>query len=90
MRISEKNVAKHEIIGLKAKIVASSCRSLVGLEGKIIDESRQMIVIETKEGLKKVPKETSVFFLTLPDGKEVKLEGRKIVGRPEERIRKVR
>ncbi|MEM1874253.1 MAG: ribonuclease P protein subunit [Candidatus Hadarchaeales archaeon] len=82
MKISEKDIAKHELIGLKVKILTSSCRSLIGLEGKIIDESKKMIVLETKNGPKKIPKETSVFFLTLPDGKEIKLEGRRIVGRP--------
>lgn len=90
MEISEKNIAKHELIGLNAKIIASSCRSLIGLEGRIIDESKQMIVLETERGIKKVPKETSVFFLILPNGKGVKLEGRKILGRPEDRIKRAR
>jgi len=88
METSEKKITKHELIGLKVKIIASTCRSLVGISGRIIDESKKTFTIETERGIKKVPKDTSVFFLTLPDGKNVKIDGRKIVERPEERIRK--
>ena len=88
MRIDERVLPRHEIIGLRVRVLASSCSSMTGLAGTIVDETKNMLVVETDEGVKKIPKETSVFLLTLPDGKEVKLEGWRIVGRPEDRVRK--
>jgi ribonuclease P protein subunit POP4 len=90
MKIDERILPRHEIIGLRVKILASSSRSMTGLTGTVIDETKNMLVVRTEDGVKKIPKSTSVFLLTLPDGKEVKLEGRRILGRPEERIRRGR
>ena len=79
-----------ELIGLMARVVMSSHPPLVGVEGRIIDETKNLLVLRTKRGDKKIPKSTSVFLITSPDGNEVKIDGIKIIGRPEDRIRKYR
>jgi len=85
-----KDIFKREFIGLQARIVMSTHPPLVGVHGKIIDETKNMLILRTPNGYKKIPKTTSVFLITFPDGKEVKVDGIKIVGRPEDRIRKCR
>ena len=87
MPITKSNVLRHEWIGLRARIVQSTDPSLRGREGVIVDETKRTIVLE--EGGRKivVPKEISVFRLVLPNGEEVEIDGRKIVMRPEERIK---
>jgi len=80
-----KNFLRHEFIGLKAKVMMSRDKSLEGVEGKIIDETKNMLIIETEKGIKKIAKDVAVFEI---DGHKV--NGKKIRYRPEERIRKIK
>ncbi|MCS7131605.1 MAG: ribonuclease P protein component 1 [Hadesarchaea archaeon] len=88
MPITKRNVLRHELIGLEARVVNSSDPNLIGISGTIIDETRNMLVIEQMERPKMVPKANSIFRITLPDGEEVEVEGTKLVARPEERVKK--
>ena len=81
---------RHELIGLEARVVNSSDPGLLGVQGTIIDETRDMLVIEQAGRPKIVPKATSVFMLALPSGEEVEVDGAKLVARPEERVKKRR
>jgi ribonuclease P protein subunit POP4 len=88
--ITKSNILRHEWIGLKARVIQSTDPGLRGREGIIVDETKRTIVLE--EGKRKivVPKEISVFRITLPTGEEVEVDGRKIIMRPEERIKNLR
>jgi ribonuclease P protein subunit POP4 len=90
MPITRQNVLRHELIGLEARVTNSSDPGLLGISGIIIDETRDMLVIEQAGKPKIVPKSTSIFVLTLPSGEEVEVDGAKLVARPEERVRKRR
>ncbi len=81
---------KTTLIGSRVSVVMSSHPGLIGIEGEVVDETKNMLVIRTKSGDKKVPKNTSVFQITLPNGNQIKIDGVKIVGRLEDRIRKTR
>ncbi len=48
--ISEKNLAGHELIGLKVEVVFSSDPTQRGISGKVIDETENLLVVK-KEGL---------------------------------------
>jgi len=86
--MNERDIKKHELIGLEAEIVESRNMSQIGIKGKVIDETQKMIKIETEKEEKKIAKEGSVFVFTLPQGKKVEIKGDEIKTRPEERIRK--
>ena len=89
MPITPYNVVRHELIGLKIKVKKSSDPTHVGLSGVVVDETYNMIKIETKDGEEKsLPKKISVFVFTLPDGTKVEVDGKLLVGRPEDRIKK--
>ncbi|MFN4132868.1 MAG: ribonuclease P protein component 1 [Candidatus Hadarchaeales archaeon] len=88
MSITEKNLPRHELVGLRAIIVDSSDPSLKGVEGIVVDESKNMLIIEEGGRLKKIPKSISTFVFIIPSGKRVKVDGKMIMGRPEERIGK--
>jgi len=89
MPITPKNLVRHELIGLKVKIVDSTDPTHKGLSGRVIDETYKMIKIETREGKEKnIPKNNNIFVFTLPDNIKVKVEGKLLVGRPEDRIKK--
>jgi len=81
-------ILQGEFIGLNAKVVKSSNLSCVGISGKVIDETRNTLVIRHKNKDKVIVKETAVFNFTLEDGTVVEVEGNIIVGRPEDRVKK--
>lgn len=81
-------MVQQELVGLDAKIVRSSNPDCVGLEGKVIDESRNTFLILHKNKKRIIIKDTSVFDFTLPDGTIVELDGEAIIGRPEVRVKK--
>ena len=86
--ITPENIVRHELIGLPVKIIKSTNPSNVGIEGKVIDESRNTITIQTKKGKRNFVKEQCTFSFELPDGERVSVDGRVLVARPEDRIKK--
>ena len=43
-------------IGSKIEITESKNKSLLGIKGKVIDETNNMVILETKKGVKKIIK----------------------------------
>ncbi|UNQ72554.1 ribonuclease P protein component 1 [Infirmifilum sp. NZ] len=90
MRITPRNILRHELIGLQAEVVEASNPSLIGIKGLVLDETRNTLVIGEPGGEKRtVLKFQAVFRFTLPDGTKVPVDGRFLMGRPEERMKKV-
>lgn len=82
-----KEITRHELIGSEIEITSSSNPNLKGIKGKIIDETKNMLLIETEKGVKKIIKNQIKMKLNT-QRKIIEIEGKKIVGRPEERIKK--
>lgn len=89
MKIGIRNLLRHDLIGLDVKVVDSINKSLIGLNGKIVDETKNSIEIERDEKVKKIIKSQAVFEIEL-EGQAYHIDGRLLVGRPEDRIKKVR
>jgi len=81
-------IIQHEFIGLEVKVVKSSNPSYVGISGKIIDETRNTFVILQDGKRKTAIKDQAVFQFTFPDATIVEIDGKVLVGRPEERLKK--
>ena len=75
-------------IGLNAKVTKSSNPEYIGTQGKVIDETRNTLVILHEAKEKRIIKDVSVFHFTLPDGTIVEIDGKSIVGQPENRAKK--
>jgi len=88
MPITKRNVLKHELIGLEARVINSSDKNLIGTYGTIIDETKDMLVIDQAGKPKIVQKKSSIFKLTLPGGEEVDVDGANLIARPQDRIKK--
>ena len=82
------SIVQHEFIGLDAKVVRSSNPHVVGTAGKVVDETRNTLTILHKGKKRAVIKDTAVFDFVMPDGTVVEIDGKVIVGRPEDRIKK--
>jgi len=84
--VTPKNIVWHELIGLKAKIIRASHPELVGLEGYVLDETRNTLVL-AGERVWVIPKDV-VWLEFEVDGKRIQINGKELVGRPEMRLKK--
>lgn len=51
-----KNSLKGEKVGDTIRVINSANKSEIGLSGKIIDETKNMLIIKTRKGIKKIIK----------------------------------
>lgn len=72
-------------IGSKIKVISSLNKYLVGLQGTIVDETKNILSIKTKKGVKSVIKHICVFKIN-----NALVEGKKIIGTPSSRIKRLR
>ncbi len=84
--ITQANVLCHELIGLKAKVTKSSDKNKAGLQGVIIDETKNTLVLQTKDGVKVLPKKEVWLELNLGRAK-VEINGNLINLKPENRTK---
>ena len=82
---NERNILRHELIGLDCTVTEAKNKSLVGIRGKIVDETMKTIVMGEKK--KRIAKQGTKFQMTVAD-KKVIIEGNLLVARPEDRIKK--
>ena len=72
------------------EVIDSKNPLLKGLKGGVVDETKFTIKIKTlKKGVKTLIKEQSKFLITLED-KSFEVEGKELIGKLEERIKKWR
>ena len=84
--ITPQNIVRHELIGLEVRVTDSSGTRT---NGSVIDESRNTLTVDVSGFEKKFIKDQCVFSFLLPVSKKwVKVDGRVIVARPEDRIKK--
>ena len=89
MKLKLSNFIQKELIGLNVTICDSTDPTLIGIEGKIIDETQKMFTILTeKNKQKKIVKENSTFKFQISEEKNVIIAGKILKGRPEDRMKK--
>ncbi|MEA1993996.1 MAG: ribonuclease P protein subunit [Euryarchaeota archaeon] len=71
---------RREIIGRDITVIKSTNRAYIGISGVVVDETKNMLVLDTG---KKLIKKNVIIKL---DGTVV--NGKKIVGKPENRIKR--
>ncbi|HEV8289617.1 MAG TPA: ribonuclease P protein subunit [Candidatus Norongarragalinales archaeon] len=75
-----------ELIGLDVSIEQAPNKSLIGLKGKIIDETKETLLVETSKGRRVIPKTgTRLFFPSFGES----VQGDALRVRPEERTKKL-
>ena len=82
------SIVQQEFIGLETKVVRSSNPHVVGISGKVVDETRNTLTILYNGKRRVVIKDTAVFEFVMPDGTVVEIDGKVVTGRPEDRIKK--
>lgn len=84
--MTRKNIIWHELIGLKAKVIRASHPELVGIEGYVLDETRNTLVL-VGDRVWVVPKDVVEIEFDLGNEK-IRVNGKDLVGRPEMRLKK--
>jgi ribonuclease P protein subunit POP4 len=84
-----KDVLKDEFIGEQVRIESEKNKTLDGMSGKIIDETKNTFKLMTEDGTKMVLKD-QVSLIVEREGKRLRIEGKRLCFRPEERVKKIR
>ena len=89
MRRTRRNLPYHELIGLEVIVKEHVDPTLRGLSGRVVDETRNTLVIESVDGRERiVSKHGGVFVFELGAREGVELAGTSIEGRPEDRLKR--
>jgi ribonuclease P protein subunit POP4 len=84
--ITQQNIINHELIGLNAQILESTNGAIVGMSGKIVDETKFMMIIQTRHGTKMITKQHNTWKFTKND-QDFTVNGALLSKRPEDRIK---
>jgi len=76
-------VSEFDLIGCDVTITNSKNREIIGINGKIIMETKNMIVLDTEKGEKNIPK--NICQLTNNEG-IIQTDSTKLSKRPHERL----
>ena len=81
-----KKLKSMNLLGLEIKVKYSSNINLEGISGKVIDETRNMLMVKKADGkIAKIPKDVCVFEV-MKNGKKYLIDGVNLVGRIERRL----
>jgi ribonuclease P protein subunit POP4 len=83
--ITTENITSHEFIGLNTEITKSTNPQVIGLNGRIVNETKSMFTINTEKGSRSIAKSTNNWKFSI-GGKDIVVEGTKIAKRPFDRI----
>lgn len=78
---------RHALVGRQIAIVAAANTYLVGMQGKILHETRHMLMLKTSTGIKNVHKSNITLVINM-DGNELTVSGKDLLGRVDERMKR--
>lgn len=84
------DAGKEEFIGRRIVVQSATDPTLVGLSGEVLDETMRTLTVRTDADRKVVLAKDTITLTIDLDGRNVELDGRALLFRPEDRIKKVR
>ena len=88
MPITPKTLIHHCLIGLEVKIIQSTNEKNLNIMGKVIDETKNTLIIKINKKEAQIAKKNSIFQFRLSEDQAVEVKGDLLLGRPEERIKR--
>lgn len=82
------DIIREEFVGTNTAVVNSSHAGYIGLNGEVRDETRNTFLIEQHGEMKRIVKDQAVFQFQFSDGTIVEIDGKLLVGKPENRLKK--
>jgi len=77
-----------EFTGSELEVIDSAHHGYEEMQGRVVDESKNMFVIENEGKKRMIPKKGNRFKLTI-NGRQNVLDGNRLTHRPEDRIKKL-
>ncbi len=84
--ITTVNIFAHELIGLDAKIIESTNKTLTGLVGTIIFETKNTLAMRSGNATKIIPKSAAKKIKIITENGACFISGSSMIARPEDRI----
>ncbi|MFQ6124272.1 MAG: ribonuclease P protein component 1 [Candidatus Heimdallarchaeota archaeon] len=82
---TSKNLIRHELIGLEVKIILSPRTTEIGLQGIVVNETKNTLTIQTTRKIV-IEKKSRTFRFKVGQNK-LTIEGTGLIGRPEDRLK---
>jgi ribonuclease P protein subunit POP4 len=82
------DIIRGEFIGTEGTIAKSPHADYVGIHGEVIDETKNTFTIMHRGKAKSVVKSSAIFNFKFSDGTIAEIDGKLLVGRPEDRLKK--
>lgn len=76
------------LIGYWVEIVEASNKNYVGIKGRVVDETRNMLIINTGDAVKKIVKKGCIIRL-IKNGEHILIKGEDLVGDIVRRVIKI-
>lgn len=67
------------LIGYEIEVVEASNKNYIGIKGRIVDETRNTLIVRTEKNIKKIIKNGCIFSLNI-DGEHVLVKGDELIG----------
>ena len=90
--ITPENIHRHELIGLKIEIIQSTDKQMIGMNGLVVDETKNLLTIDSSKNDSnrvRIPKKDCIFRFSLPSGEQVDVDGRLLKLKPENRLKNI-
>jgi len=87
--LTKENFLIHEFIGLEVEVVSSNSKEMIGIKGKVIDETKNTLEIEGEGKTRILPKKSCILKFMLPKNELIEVDGKLIAYRPEDRPKKL-
>jgi ribonuclease P protein subunit POP4 len=82
------DVIRQEFVGTKTTVSESPNQGYLSIKGQVLDETRNTFLINQKGEAKTVVKDQAFFQFQFADGTIVEIDGKLLVGKSEDRIKK--
>jgi ribonuclease P protein subunit POP4 len=82
------DIIRYEFIGTQARIAKSAHLGYIGLAGPVIAETKNTLTLIHQGQPKSVIKDLATFDFSFNDGTTVEVDGKLLVGRSEDRLKK--
>ncbi|MBD3354658.1 ribonuclease P protein subunit [Candidatus Woesearchaeota archaeon] len=87
MKSDLKDLIKSEIIGLEVEVIDSKNKDNIGIKGKIIDDTKNTIVIQDKKGSGKILLKNNITIKIKTKKQAAVVKGKLLFGKSKNRIK---
>ncbi len=82
------DIIREEFIGTTGSVSSSPHAGYLKISGEVLGETRNTFMIQQEGKTKSVVKDQAVFLFQFSDGTAVEIDGKLLVGRSEDRLKK--